>query len=87
MNIANKEIELKWGAKEFVLPFSILLNDFKLERYPGSNAPSAYSSEVKVYDNILNNSFEYLDADGFYKQWEAEYKIFDPIAKKIGLKK
>lgn len=80
VNIANKEIELKWGAKEFVLPFSILLNDFKLERYPGSNAPSAYSSEVKVYDNILNNSFEYkiymnnvLDYKGF-RFFQSSYK-------------
>ena len=80
VNIANKEIELKWGAKEFVLPFFILLNDFKLERYPGSNAPSAYSSEVKVYDNILNNSFEYkiyinnvLDYKGF-RFFQSSYK-------------
>ncbi|MBD3829710.1 MAG: cytochrome c biogenesis protein ResB, partial [Arcobacter sp.] len=55
----NKEIELQWGSKEFVLPFSILLNDFILKRYPGSNSPSEFSSDIKVYDKQENHSFEY----------------------------
>ena len=59
IELDGKKIELQWGAKEFILPFAILLNDFKLDRYPGSNSPSAYSSDVKIYDKETSNSFEY----------------------------
>ncbi len=81
VTLENSEIELQWGSKEFLLPFSILLNDFVLERYPGSNAPSAYSSDVKVYDKQNNNSFEYkifmnnvLDYKG-YRFFQSSYKM------------
>ena len=77
----DKSVSLSWGTKEFVLPFSILLNDFKLERYPGSNSPSFYSSDVKVYDKEANNSFEYtifmnnvLDYKG-YRFFQSSYKM------------
>ena len=80
LTIQDKQIELTWGSKEFILPFAILLDDFKLERYPGSNAPSSYSSKVKVYDKDLNNSFEYtifmnnvLDYKGF-RFFQSSYK-------------
>ncbi len=54
----EKTLKLSWGAKILELPFSIYLGDFKLERYPGSNSPSAYSSDVKVYDTKNDISFE-----------------------------
>lgn len=56
LTIENKDIELQWGSKEFVLPFLILLNDFILKRYPGSNSPSEFSSDIKVYDKQENHS-------------------------------
>ncbi|MCB0401302.1 MAG: cytochrome c biogenesis protein ResB, partial [Flavobacteriales bacterium] len=37
-----------YGSKEYVTPFLVRLNDFKLERYPGSNSPSSYESEVTM---------------------------------------
>ncbi|PJC87240.1 hypothetical protein CSW98_04880 [Vibrio sp. HA2012] len=36
--------------------------------------------------NLVNIRPGYLDAEGFYKQWESEYKKFDAVAKKVGLK-
>jgi tripartite-type tricarboxylate transporter receptor subunit TctC len=47
------------------------------------------SPEYKLFaeQTLTNLSSGYLDADGFAKQWAKEYKILDPIAKKIGLKK
>ena len=47
------------------------------------------SPEYKLFEEqtLTNLSPGYLDADGFAKQWAKEYKIFNPIAKKIGLKK
>lgn len=49
----------------------------------------AESPEYKVFaeQTLANLSPGYLDADGFAKQWAKEYQIFDPIARKIGLKK
>ena len=38
------------GPKEIVLPFSIALKKFTLERYPGSNSPSSYASMVTLTD-------------------------------------
>jgi len=38
------------GPEETVLPFSLKLNDFVLERYPGSNSPSSYESLVTLTD-------------------------------------
>ena len=32
------------------LPFSVTLKDFRLERYPGSQSPSSYSSDVVITD-------------------------------------
>jgi len=59
IKLEDKELKLSWGAKIIELPFSLLLNDFKLQRYPGSNSPSTYSSDVKVYDTKNDETFEY----------------------------
>ncbi len=44
------QINIRYGSKKIPLPFSIRLNDFQLERYPGSNSPSSYASEVVLTD-------------------------------------
>ncbi|WP_141046375.1 cytochrome c biogenesis protein CcsA [Aliarcobacter cryaerophilus] len=41
-------VTLEYGSKFIDLPFAIRLNEFQLERYPGSMAPSSYASEVTV---------------------------------------
>lgn len=46
----GKTVELTYGAKPVSLPFSIKLKDFILERYPGSNSPSGYKSDVVLID-------------------------------------
>lgn len=51
------KVSLEYGSKPMTLPFSIKLNDFELERYPGSMAPSSYSSKVEVID--LENKIQY----------------------------
>lgn len=47
------------------------------------------SKEYQAFaeQTLTNIAPGFLDAEGFKKQWEAEYQIFDPIARKIGLKK
>jgi cytochrome c-type biogenesis protein CcsB len=47
-------IELNYGPRETALPFAIKLNDFILERYPGSTSPSGYKSDVVLIDKNRN---------------------------------
>lgn len=41
-------VSIEYGSKYLKLPFAIRLNDFQLDRYPGSMSPSSYASEVTV---------------------------------------
>ena len=51
VNVGGLDIALKYGSKIRTLPFSIKLNDFIAERYPGTeNRYSAFASEVTVID-------------------------------------
>ena len=50
LKFGDMEVKLSLGAKVINLPFAIKLNDFQLERYPGSNSPSSYASEVVLLD-------------------------------------
>jgi len=53
-NFDGLDFKIAYGKKPIELPFSIYLNDFILERYPGSESPSSYASEVTVIDNRNN---------------------------------
>jgi cytochrome c-type biogenesis protein CcsB len=46
----NYNFEITCGSKSKALPFSLKLNDFTLERYPGSSSPSGYKSDVTLID-------------------------------------
>jgi len=48
--IAGVPFIFEWGSQIFALPFSIKLNEFQLDRYPGSMSPMSYASEVEVVD-------------------------------------
>lgn len=59
-----------YGSKIIQTPFDLKLRDFQIEKYPGSNYPSSYASEITVIDG--KNSFNYrifmnkmLDYKGF----------------------
>jgi cytochrome c-type biogenesis protein CcsB len=47
------------GAKVIQLPFSIKLENFELERYPGSMTPASYSSDVVLIDKEQNINMPY----------------------------
>jgi cytochrome c-type biogenesis protein CcsB len=48
--LGEVNVRLSYGVMPQLLPFSISLRDFQLERYPGSNSPSSYASEITVTD-------------------------------------
>ncbi len=52
--VNGKTVEITYGSKITSLPFSIKLNKFILERYPGSNSPSGYKSDVVLVDKSEN---------------------------------
>jgi len=53
------EVTLSYGSKELELPFEIYLEDFQLDRYPGSMSPSSYASEVILQDTEQNVEIPY----------------------------
>lgn len=53
------ELDISYGAKERVLPFSLKLYDFQMERYPGTNSPASYASEVQLIDSELGLKSDY----------------------------
>jgi cytochrome c-type biogenesis protein CcsB len=53
-SIEGKTVEITYGSKSTILPFYIKLNDFILDRYPGSNSPSGYKSDVVLIDKSDN---------------------------------
>jgi cytochrome c-type biogenesis protein CcsB len=68
-----------YGAKILNTPFSVKLNDFQLEKYPGSESAASYASEVTVIDG--KEVFDYrifmnhiLDHKG-YKLFQASYDL------------
>ncbi len=51
VQINGLNVKLRYGAKVLEIPFDIHLNDFQLERYPGSKSPSSFASEVTLLDH------------------------------------
>lgn len=71
-NIAGVEFKMSWGSEVLSLPFALKLNDFQLDRYPGSRSPMSYASEVEVIDKTQGENMPYriymnhvLDYQGF----------------------
>jgi len=50
ISIASKEVLLSYGSVSRIIPFSLALEDFILERYPGSESPSSFESQVRLED-------------------------------------
>ncbi|NND62075.1 MAG: cytochrome c biogenesis protein CcsA [Flavobacteriaceae bacterium] len=84
VDVGGLTVYLAYGSKEYELPFSITLNDFIADKYPGTEkAYSAYKSKITVntsekdfydYDIYMNHV---LDQSG-YRFFQAS---FDPDEK------
>ena len=46
--VGNTNFWVSYGSKRVSIPFSIKLNDFIMERYPGTNSASSYASEITL---------------------------------------
>jgi hypothetical protein len=56
-SVEGVNVTASFGSRRIELPVSIHLNDFQLERYPGSNSPSSYASEVVLRDGEIEKPF------------------------------
>lgn len=82
VEINGVAMTLSYGAEAILTPFSIHLDDFQLERYPGSTSPSAYASEVKVIDKdketayriFMNNVLDYKGFRFFQASYDTDEK-------------
>lgn len=78
-SLGNETLGVFYGSLERILPFSIHLNDFVLDRYPGSNSPSGYKSNVLLTDKeegierpfviFMNNVLKYKG----YRFYQSSY--------------
>lgn len=69
----------KYGSKPIELPFSVGCKDFQLDRYPGSNSPSSFASELYINDTekgyrrdqriFMNHVMDY----GGYRFFQSSY--------------
>ncbi|WP_281950588.1 cytochrome c biogenesis protein CcsA [Nitrosophilus kaiyonis] len=50
ITLGDTKLFLTYGSKIIKLPFALKLVDFQIEKYPGSNSPSSYASEVILID-------------------------------------
>lgn len=67
---------------EIMLPFSVFLKDFELERYYGSRAPSAYNSDVRIVDgNTTLDAQIYMNHTLTYKGYKFFQTFYDPDEK------
>lgn len=77
--VGGAKVIISYGSKVMHLPFSLKLEEFQLERYPGSNSPSSYASEVVLFDErvglekpyriYMNNVLNY----GGYRFFQSSY--------------
>jgi cytochrome c-type biogenesis protein CcsB len=42
--------DLRYGMRNREIPFSVKCDDFMLDRYPGSDVPSSYASDLRIID-------------------------------------
>ncbi|WP_185957531.1 cytochrome c biogenesis protein CcsA [Saccharicrinis carchari] len=81
LKLGDVSVKLRYGAKELTAPFHIHLNDFQLERYPGSESPSSFASEVTLKDDengvvkdfriFMNNILNYRG----YRFYQSSYDM------------
>lgn len=81
ISVDNLNFSMVYGSRTYLLPFSVHLNDFQLEKYPGSESAMSYASEVTIIDKDTKFDFRIfmnniLDYRGF-RFFQSSYSITD----------
>lgn len=82
VQVGGLNIGIAYGARRITLPFSIALRDFEMERYPGTNSPASYASEVTIQDTergverdfriYMNNILDYRGYRFFQSSYDKD---------------
>ena len=79
ITLDGMNIMLGFGPKIYTTPFAIKLEDFVMETYPGSTAPSAYESHVKIIDEGKETPYKiYMNNVLDHKGYRFFQASFDP---------
>ena len=80
LEVGGLFFQLAYGAKQISLPFDISLSDFRLVKYPGSESPSSFESDIVINDSknkhnkkhqlFMNNVVDY----GGYRFFQSGYE-------------
>ncbi|WP_238784456.1 cytochrome c biogenesis protein CcsA [Blattabacterium cuenoti] len=78
----NHKVSIGYGSIFLNLPFSLKLNKFKVENYPGSEFPSFFTSHVTLTDKEKKkNHFIYMNNVLSYKGYRFFQYGYDPDGK------
>lgn len=82
--LGSGKLRLAYGARPIILPFSLYLREFQLERYPGSKSPSSFASEVVLKDTesgieeniriFMNNTLVHKGYKFFQSSYDTDEK-------------
>lgn len=84
VTLGGVSVNVSYGSVVHELPFSLRLNDFQIERYPGSDSPSSFASEVTLVDAghsverpfriFMNNILKYKGYRFFQSSFDEDEK-------------
>jgi cytochrome c-type biogenesis protein CcsB len=78
VNVGEANVMISFGSRKIEVPFAVKLRDFQLERYPGSESPSSYASEVTVMDGETEFPFRiYMNHILSYKGYRLYQSSYD----------
>jgi len=78
LDLGTMQMSMAYGSVYKPVDFSIKLHDFEMQRYPGTNSPASYASEVEVFNGadenfrfriFMNNILNY----GGYRFFQSSY--------------
>ena len=80
--VNNLNVGISYGAKKINLPFSLTLDKFILDKYPGSKSPKSYESIVTLTDEgkqskhriYMNNTLKVKGYKFFQSSYDADGK-------------
>jgi hypothetical protein len=70
ISLNGMHIRFSFGSRLEEVPFSLKLNRFILERYPGSNSPASFQSNI----TLIDNDRKYFRQDSIYMNNVLRYK-------------
>ncbi|MEJ6777115.1 MAG: cytochrome c biogenesis protein CcsA [Crocinitomicaceae bacterium] len=83
-NFNGLTYEMEYGSMSLPLPFAIKCRDFQLDKYPGSDSPSSFASEVTIIDEelgytrdqriFMNNVMDYRGYRFFQSSYDPDEK-------------